>query len=133
MSKTIPAFEEIEVISQNGLAKVVLEFIGEGFSEDYDPNDPDDKPLIRFSLYRKDDGDPRLEGNWDFSSCNNDWLSVNDGSYCTLLSVNDDRDKLVKAANVILQEVESGLTDCQRQKRLYEYLSYISVETLEAP
>ena len=106
-------FKDIEVVSENGLVKVVLEYIGEGYQGDYDPEDSEDEPLLRYSLYRKNDDD--------------DWDAVDDGTYCTYLSVNDDRDKLVQVANTILLQVKDGLTSYNRQKRLYERLSHISI------
>jgi len=107
-------FKDIEVVSKDGLIKVVLEYIGEGYQGDYDPEDSEDEPLLRYSLYQKDD-----DGDWDDVDC---------GSYCTYLSVNDDRDKLVKVANTILRLVKDGLTSDKHQKSLYERLSYIDID-----
>lgn len=109
-------FKDIEVVSENGLVKVVLEYIGEGYQGDYDPEDSEDEPLLRYSLYRKNDDD------------DDDWDAVDDGSYCTYLSVNDDRDKLVQVANTILLQVKDGLTSYNRQKSLYERLSHINID-----
>jgi hypothetical protein len=108
-------FKDIEVVSKDGLIKVVLEYIGEGYQGDYDPKDSEDEPLLRYSLYQKDD-----DGDWDDVDC---------GSYCTYLSVNDDRDKLVKVANTILRLVEDGLTSDNHQKFLYERLSHINIDS----
>jgi hypothetical protein len=46
-------FDEIEAISDNGLVMVSLEGISEGFAGDYQEDDPEDKPLLRFTIYRK--------------------------------------------------------------------------------
>ncbi|MFZ9515541.1 MAG: hypothetical protein ACO29P_09950 [Bacteroidia bacterium] len=119
-------FEDIEVVSENGLVKVVLEYIGEGYSGDYDPEDQDDTPLLRYTLYRKNDGNENL-GNV-VEDIGNEWCSVMDGSYCTNLSVHDGRDKLTQVANSMLLQVKDGLTFCVREKRLYEWLSHFSVE-----
>lgn len=118
-------FKDIEVVSENGLVKVVLEYIGEGYQGDYDPEDSEDEPLLRYTLYRKNDGNDDL-GNVAEDG-GNEWCTVHDGSYCTMLSVNDDRDKLVQAAKSMLLQVEDGLTSCNRQKRLYEWLSHFSI------
>lgn len=127
MSSEIVDFKEIEVTSEDGLVKVVLEYIGEGNDGDYDPDDPDDEPLLRFSLYRRDDGDDRLNSLY-FEPAHDGWLSVSDGSYCTQLSARADRELLTKAANHILDEVRHTLSDCGREKRLYELLSWIELE-----
>jgi len=37
--------------------RVELEWIGEGYEGDYDPEDPEDVPLLRFTVYRR-------EGDW---------------------------------------------------------------------
>lgn len=121
-------FEDIEVVSENGLVKVTLEYIGEGLCGDYDPADPDDRPLLRYNLSRLNDGNDSLEDVAE--DCGSDWWAVIDGSYCTLLSVNDDRDKLIEAAKAILRQVEDGLTSCCREKRLYESLSHFCVEVV---
>lgn len=107
-------FKDIEVVSKDGLIKVVLEYIGEGYQGDYDPEDAEDEPLLRYSLYQKDD-----DGVWDDVDC---------GSYCTYLSINDDRYKLVQVANTILRLVQDGLTSDNHQKFLYERLSHIDID-----
>lgn len=33
--------------------RVVAEYIGEGYSGDYDDSDPDDKPLIRYDFFKQ--------------------------------------------------------------------------------
>jgi hypothetical protein len=119
-------FDDIEVISQNGLAKVVLEYIGEGVSGDYDDEDPEDQPLLRYTLFRKNDGNKDI-GNVA-EDVGMEWCTVTDGSYCTNLSIYDDRNKLVQLANYILIQVTDGLTSCKREKRLYEQLSHISID-----
>lgn len=127
--------EEIEVISDDGLVMVELDWIGEGASGDYDPENIEDDPLLRFTLYRKFEMDKHAGDKPDFDRfCNmcdvdayedGDWAAVNDGSYCTNLSAFEDREHLENAAKEILAQVESDVRDLTRQKRLFEELSWI--------
>lgn len=41
--------------------RVELECIGEGFDGEFDPSDPDDRPLYRFSVFMRQD-DHELDG-----------------------------------------------------------------------
>ena len=123
-------FEEIEAVSSNGLVKVTLEYIGEGVDGDYDEDNPDDVPLLRVSLSRKNDGHENLEDVAEHD--NDDWWAVTDGSYCTMLPATTDRELLKKAAKVMLKKVQKGLSACVRNKRLYESLSYFDLENIES-
>jgi hypothetical protein len=51
--------------------KVTFEYIGEGYCGDYDPNNPQDKKLLRFTVW--------VDGE-----------QVTNGSYCTLMPVDTD-------------------------------------------
>ena len=122
------AFEKLEVVSSNGLVKVTLEYLGEGVDGDYN-GDPDDVPFLRVSLSRKNDGNEKLE---DVAEDDNDeWSAVTDGSYCTLLPATTDRVLLKKAAKTILEKVQKGLSDCIRNKYLYESLSNFGLENIK--
>ena len=52
---------------------------GEGFCGDYNPNNPDDEELLRFDIYYREDE-------------NAEWKEVEDASYCTFVSVDDDEE-----------------------------------------
>ena len=82
-------FQDLE-FSRKGLI-VVFEYIGEGFSGDYDENDPDDDPLLRFSCFRIEGGE-RVE--------------IPDSSYCTLLPTNTRKEHLEQASKSILDALE---------------------------
>lgn len=118
-------FKNVQVISDNKLVKVVLEYIGEGYHGDYDPKDSNDVPLLRYSLYRWNDGN---ENHGNVAEDGGDeWCNVIDGSYCTYLSIHDDRLQLFKVANYMLKLAEGGLTACIRNKILYMGLSRIGI------
>lgn len=64
-----------------GNVKIEWVNLGEGLNGDYDPEDSNDANLLRFDVHRME---------------NNDWQSVQDGSYCTMIDV--------RAPYTVLQE-----------------------------
>ena len=117
-----------EAVSTDGLVKVVLEDIGEGFCGDYDPNDPLDKRLLRYSLYRKilatdlyNDVNHLCDGYTDPG----DWAEVQDGSYCPAIHADAPKDLIEEAGRFILHEIEEGLRNYKRSKRHWEELSWL--------
>ena len=106
------AFKEIELTDDTGKVVVVLEDIGEGWNGDYNPEDPDDTPLVRFSVLEKD-GEV--------------YLPVDDASYCTQLSIFTNREQLEAIARSILAEVAPEVLAGNSVKRLCERLSWINV------
>ena len=59
------------MLEEDGI-RVEWEDIGEGICGDYNPEDPDDHPLLRFSV------SILLDGQWE---------AVEDASYCTQMPV----------------------------------------------
>lgn len=127
-------FETIYVYSEDGLVRVDLDWIGEGIDGDYDENDPQDVPLLRFGVSRKFTNDCRDDRFYDLTGGHEEdyeigeWCDVEDGSYCTQLSVTAPREQLIDAAQFILSYVESGVRDLHREKRMYESLSWICLK-----
>lgn len=80
------------------------ESIGEGFSGDYNPDDPNDAPLLRFSVL--------LNGE-----------QIDDGSYCTLMPEGSDPAILLRGLELILDAAESS-----SPKRRLEELSWMRPE-----
>lgn len=62
----------------NAFVQVGFDYIGEGYNGEYDPNDPDDRPLLRLDVLVYDGyqgfAEPALEDGWLYPS---------DGSICT--------------------------------------------------
>jgi len=119
----------IEIKSEDGLVLVELEYLDEGNSGDYDETDPDDVPLVRFSLYRLYvDGVDNDKFADVCDTCDYDpfeWGAVRDGSYCTSIDARSSKEDLEKHGKEILAHVYDGLKNLTREKRLYEKLSWI--------
>jgi hypothetical protein len=92
-------------ISQ-GMVKVTMEYIGEGYNGDYNPEDPKDEPLVRFSV--------DCEG-----------MELCDASYCTEIPVSTSEEKVIGYARQILHEVKGPLESGHSIKRLCERLSWL--------
>jgi hypothetical protein len=94
--------------------RVDLEWIGEGVSGDFDPDDPNDVPLLRFTVYRR-----------EVESATG-WTQVSDASYCTNLPATAPRAILAHAIKRIYDEVAAEVEEDNDVKRLCENLSHIS-------
>ena len=60
--------------------KLLWTYDGEGYNGDYDPSDPEDTPLLRFTVMAI------REAAWE---------CVEDGSYCTRISVDTEEEALI--------------------------------------
>lgn len=89
---------------------VELHHIDEGLNGDYDPNDSFDKPLLRFFVFQRQDGELV-----ELDSC----------SYCTLLSDNLPDDLKRKAANYLLDRITHTISTGGSLKKECERLSWI--------
>jgi hypothetical protein len=94
------AFKEISL--SRGSFTATWEYIGEGWSGDYNPDDPQDTELLRFSVYQHGE-------------------QMDDGSYCTRMPIDSPEWMLRRALDVILNAVET--TDSP--KRRLELLSWL--------
>ena len=103
----------VDVVVERGNRRVTWEYIGEGESGDYDPRDPDDTPLLRFSCDRLDeDFNPGCE-----SGGASPWIGMEDASYCTYMPATASIDHLLRGAGVILEAID---TDGSYRRRLQE-------------
>ena len=92
--------------------EVELEYIGEGWGGDYDKDDPEDEPLMRFTVKYKGE-------------------ELDDASYCTALQATLEHEILLFAATEILDEVYDEVMDRHSIKRLSERLSWIDKKWVE--
>ena len=96
--------------------RVHLDYSGEGYHGDYDPSDEDDKPLLRYSIEQK------IEGEWQ-------WLK--NASYCTDLTTDltkeQAKDALLYLAKKAHPSIEKGYW-----KRVCEELSWVSIKDVSS-
>ena len=85
---------------------VELEDIGEGISGDYDPNDKDDIPLLRFTVWK-------------------DHVQVDDASYCTQVPTTISVTEATKVLSTIMNEVFEPVIRGYSIKKMCERLSWI--------
>ena len=86
---------------------------GEGYWGDYNPNNPNDRELLRFDIYK---------------NVNGEWEEVDDASYCTNVTADTDIDRLVTLLKTIYHEYDNVLS-CDPDasvKNLGEALSWIA-------
>lgn len=91
--------------------------LGEGWSGDYNPNDPNDEELLRFDV--------------DWLSDDGEWNYVDDASYCTRFPASA-TDKQKQAGLEILMDVfYEPLMNGQSIKKIAEHMSWIGLDWLE--
>ena len=92
--------------------RVTWEWIGEGWSGDYNPDDPEDTPLLRFSCDKL---------------VNGDWEGMDDASYCTQLPITTPKKYLKRGAEIILEAIDTDSS----YKRELEWLSWFCLDDFE--
>ena len=104
--------DETPVSIENDVVRADWYDAGEGICGDYNPEDPDDIPLLRFDIYKK-------EGE--------DWVEVDDASYCTRMPADSSLELLVHSLYIIFKEYNNVLKDDPDTsvKKLGEALSWI--------
>jgi len=112
----------IELI--RGGRKVEWIDIGEGWSGDYNPDDPTDTPLLRFDVLEL----TKVEGLFS-DSPELEWEVLDDASYCTQMPADTSEADLRRAAEIIM-DATYGKTNI---KKICEELSWISPGWLEQP
>jgi len=100
------AFKDVSYTK--GGVRVEIEYIGEGFSGDYDPENPEDKPLLRFNVMH------RVGREWDQDS---------DGSFCTQVPATISQEEAKRLARHIWQKAQKPK---ESLKRTCERLSWIT-------
>jgi hypothetical protein len=102
-------FEEIEV--HNKKFSITLSYIGEGTDGDYDSENPEDVPLLRYDVCEKVDGE---------------WELLHNGSACCQLSTTEKRSDLKKAAKEMLNIVTK--VDSKHLNSVVQLISWICLE-----
>lgn len=97
-----------EISEKRGNLEAIWEWIGEGWDGDYDKDDPDDTPLLRFSVMK--DGE-----------------QLDDASYCTRMPIDSPEWMLRRALEILLDVAESETSP----KRRFEELSWFEPADFE--
>ena len=100
---------EVRKLEQGDL-RVELEWIGEGLDGDYDPDDSQDVPLLRFSLWQRKGGD------WDY---------VEDTSYCCQVGRDAQAEEIEAALRTMMREFRETIEAGGSIRRTAEHLSWI--------
>lgn len=96
--------------------KIELTFEGEGYNGEYNENDPEDQRLLRFTIYKTNDG--------------NTYEQIDEGSYCTQITDNNDPElieKVEKALMTIFRKAE----ELNSYKRILQTLSWLTDEDIK--
>jgi hypothetical protein len=105
---------------------VDLEWLGEGLSGDYDKDDPEDYPHLRFSVYKKGFNASNAEETEPVEA-------LDDASYCTTVSMFTDVETLALIAKYILDEVSEEVEAGHPIKKICERLSWIDESWVKKP
>ena len=81
-----------EIVLERDNKRVTWEYAGEGYSGEYDPNDVNDDPLLRFYCSEQNEKDKK-------------WYEMDNASYCTELPINTPDKILVYAGEIILNAI----------------------------
>jgi hypothetical protein len=101
--------------------KVMVEWddsTNEGISGDYDPDDPNDIPLLRFYVNKL---------------VSNEWEELPDASYCTQVDARTSNDIQRKLLQVLMDEVYEEVKSGHSIKKLCEQLSWIDPSWVDTP
>lgn len=96
--------------------RVAWETLGEGFGGDYDPDDSDDRELLRFDIDIK-------HGKY--------WEPVDDASYCTAMPVTCSEGLKRRGLKFIMEHVEPRIKVGESVKRIGEWLSWMEPRWFE--
>jgi hypothetical protein len=105
-------FTDIRV--ERGPVIVDIEWIGEGNDGDFYIDDPDDEPLLRFTVSKRT-SDGLIE-------------QIDDASYSTRLPIDTDVAKLDNVAETIMNEVYDQVMAGHSIKKLCQRLSWIDAD-----
>lgn len=93
--KKIENFQDIQL--HRGDKKVQIEYCDEGYNGEFDPNDPEDVPLLRFSCFK-------LLSEW--GNDGREYESMDSASYCTQLPVDTPFAELCDFARKVMDAIQ---------------------------
>ena len=110
--------------------KVEWEYIEEGFDGDFNDEDPNDEPLLRFTVSKcagkSKMTDPPDAAYWETDDEYLYWEQLDDCSYCTEVPVDTPKEVLMKMAKYIYEIVYYDLSRGGSGKKICEKLSWIN-------
>ena len=106
----IESFIPVEVVNDDQTVKVEWAYIGEGWYGDFDPTDPTDEPLLRFSVLTK-----KPDTDWDYAE---------DASYCTMNQIDTDSKDLEGMGSIIIERFSECVEEERSWKREMEIASH---------
>jgi hypothetical protein len=95
---------------ERGDIRVHLDHDGEGWGGEYNNEDPNDEPLLRFCVLRFD---------------GNEYQEIDSASYCTRLPDTISEEERKRALDIIMDQVYDGAMDGTSIKRICEHLSWL--------
>lgn len=111
---TLPPYVPLPILESQYYG-VRIEWVncGEGWSGDYNPDDPEDTNLLRFDI--------------SVLSESGEWEDPGDASYCTRVPADTDSATLTMLLGILMRECESDVAKGSYKKTL-ERLSWIDQE-----
>lgn len=101
------------VCSEDDRVAVEWEDIGEGvLGGEFDPENPDDEPRLRFTVLTR-------------GVVSDQWIPVDDGSYCTDVHGDTEVSILIELAQIILADVGNAVCEGESIKKACERLSWM--------
>jgi len=112
-TQAIEQYEDVIVDfdTSTNVYRLYWEFMDEGYCGDFDPNDDEDSPLLRFTIVLVDD--------------KNGEVALEDASYCTLNDVSTNREDLVKLGTNILATLATKYDNDYSYKHELEEMSWV--------
>ncbi len=117
---------DFETWNKDHTVMVEWEYLDEGMDGDFDEDDPDDYPHLRFSVYKRGFNASKEDDK-------NPIEAIDDSSYCTTMPISVKKDTLVKLAKYILMMVEDDVKSGKSIKKCCERLSWIDEGQVESP
>lgn len=105
----IESFIPITATNDDGTVKVEWDYIGEGWYGDFDPTDPTDEPLLRFTVLTRENGD---------------WEYAEDASYCTMNQIDTDEKDLIAMGLLIIERFSECVEEERSWKREMQVASH---------
>lgn len=111
----MPEYDQFRSLTRNNI-KVELGHIGEGKFGDFDPDDTDDYPHLRFSVFKRD---------------GEEWEELDDASYCTTLNAALSVKEMDIALGILMQAFYDKATAGKSVKKIGEKMSWIDTSDIE--